>query len=260
MQNRTVTIQKNSIHLARGEILDTLTFRNWELGLMPGLMTFTNAAGDSLNFWANETYVKDTLTGICYAMRTDIKGDVTWPFEYCRKKDIPDSLIKFQLKPQSRWHVIYHYSIDYDSVVLGGRCNYTGRNIQVFWPLDQPLTTAQRLIPDSFSAYLRSEKSLDKRYCRCPEDPAMTGTFEDKLSGESLKIQLNPLQVWYRSKNKPQWQELHVQQVFPGWLVVSFTADFSKETYALYFTGDTWMLPGETWPKKSNPQFFQPIK
>lgn len=255
-KDRTFSVNGQLLYLAKGEILETLTFLNWEPGLMTGLMYFTNTRGDTLEFWANEDFLKDTITGICYAMRTDIPYNDKRPVFYCRKKDFPDSLVKYALAPDSRWHIIYRYFLDYDSVVLGGRCNGTGRNIHELWPLGKPLKSALRLHPDSFYAYLKSENYPNKRYCPCPADPAMEGIFKDKITGEELQIQLNPLQVKYRSKSKPQWKILYVQQHFPGWLTVSFSADFKKEVYPLFFTGDTWMIPGDKW-SKTELQFFQ---
>lgn len=255
-KDRTVSVNEQVLHVAKGEILETLTFLNWEPGLMSGLMHFTNTHGDTLEFWANEDFLKDTITGICYAMRTDIPYDDNRPIFYCCKKDFPDSLVKYELAPDSRWHVIYRHFLDYDSVVLGGRCNGTGRNIEELWPFGKSLKSSLRLHTDSFQAYLKSEKYFRKQHCPCPDDPAMSGVFKDKTSGEELQIQFHPLVVQYRSKSKPQWKILYVQQHFPGWLTVSFSADFKKQVYPLYFTGDTWMIPGEKW-SKTELQFFQ---
>jgi hypothetical protein len=261
MHDRAVTINEKTIYLAKGEIMETLSFITWEPGLMNGFMRLTNAKGDTLSFWAYDSYVKDTITGIFYALKfgTEDLRDVKIPSYFCRKEDIAESLVKYSIEPHSRWNTIYIHSLDYDTVVEG-RCNGTGRVIQEMWSTDKQLVSKDHVDLDSFEVYKKGCKMLYNRYCRCPEDPSMNGQFLDNESGETLQILTNPLQVYYRSKSKTQWQKLRARQEFPGCLSVSFTPDFSKKTYPLYFTGNTWLIPGDSWPEPHKPQYFQPVK
>ncbi|MBL7811931.1 MAG: hypothetical protein JNL57_06870 [Bacteroidetes bacterium] len=259
-RDRTVQLNGKTVYLAKGELCEKLRFVKWEMGLMNGWEYWRNEQGDTLAFWVHSgIYVKDTLTEICYALKPESykEGDIVSP--YTVKAHIPDSLIHYRLLPGQSWFMVYVHSLDYDTVVAG-RCNGTGLVIADRWTDRDDKLPSGRVHHDSFQSYKKSSSLLNPLYCRCPSDPAMNGTFEDKESGEALQILSGPLQVYYRNNPKSQWRKLAVQQQFAGWLEVSFTPDFSRENYSFRFTGDSWMIPGDTYPSLKKAQFFKPVR
>ncbi len=270
---RSAKIGTQTIYLAKGEILDSFKFITWKPGLLNGILIFKNSKNDTFSFYPDQTYFLDTISQIAYEIKSFSACNYNFKIPiYGRKSDVPQNHISDSLTLHSDWLIIYNWYLDYDSMDWG-ICRFSGTDLNDLSNKSKPQFSAQHSNWDSFQFYIENQTRIFTPHCLCPEDTSMYGCFLDDNTGETIEIFQNPIRVYYgkfnykafhmESRHYNENKILNRKQLFVkspqlGLLYVSFTPDFSRENYTLYYTGSKWLIPGKPGNKGSlgKPQYF----
>jgi hypothetical protein len=230
-RNRIVQADNRSLYLNKGEVYDTLKFIGWAGANMRFLkkrdtVDFLSGEGDPFN---EQGYPKNS--GAAAATRGESPGGV------------------YEMKKDTFYKVIYVNTLYYDTMIRSRDYYMAHKSIQSVCDLNDTFNSATRY-------KLFTEEQT--KSCRCYADSTMYGLFKDFVTGEELKIHRD-LSVSYKSLKNPKWVKLSSSTTYePGFLQVWFTGR-PKEKYDLFYTGDTWLIPGIGGKFGRGPQFFKPI-
>lgn len=226
-KNRTIQINNRTLFLNKGEVYDTLQFIGW----LDVTMRFLKAR-DTIDFLSGEG---------------DIFGEQAYGENSAadQRSESPGSI--FQLKKDTFYKVIYVCNLYFDTVISRSDYYLAYKSIHSICNLN-----------DTFHSAIRNSsfEEPETKDCRCYADSSMYGVFKDFETGEELKIEKD-LSVRYKSIRNPKWVKLSSQETHePGFLKLWFPAT-PNEKYELFYTGDTWLIPGVGGKFGWGPQFFK---
>lgn len=152
---------------------------------------------------------------------------------------------------------ILYYTVDFDTISVGGRCTGTGYYFLEWQPVGKPFLLSKITQRDSYYAW----KSTIKPWMfHCDNDIAQFGLFREPKSGDMiqvLKSEKNPkgLEVRYKIKGKEPWIDVSPMNPWYPTSINPFFIQtnghkklekiFPSENQFIYLD-NCWLVPGDS--------------
>ncbi len=216
---------------------------------------------------------------------TEIKTNLTFAvsekyylqYSSLKKKPltIPLNEKLYSLQKGKEFKAIMYHLVDFDTIVSGGRGSFTG-----IYPLE--ITEVNKPFISSILTNRDSAKSNKTNYV-CFNDPDLLGYFIDSATSDTIRVSLSSqkpgLRILFKAKGSKNFMAIQPKfHFYPLNTVIgtnqsipySKTIPFSTANNFFYFSGNCWILPGQSAtiddfpdgkiPEGVNPTPFIPAK
>lgn len=156
----------------------------------------------------------------------------------------------YNLKKGKEFKAILYQLIDFDTIVFGGRGTFTGIYPIELAEFKKPFTLPQLTNYDSAIS--------NKSEYVCFNDPALTGTFVDSATSDTIRVTISSqkpgIRILYKSKGSKNYTAIKSQfHFYPMNTVIgtnqpisySSKIPYSNSNNFFYFSGNCWVLPGQ---------------